>query len=62
MSSTIHSFGPKPAKGFSCELVAWVDTAVDRLFQTELLWWSDPRQGYALPNARSSPTPAEVTM
>src|SRR5688500_3748355 len=26
MSSTIHSFGPKPASGLSCGLVAWVDT------------------------------------
>jgi hypothetical protein len=28
MSSTIHSFGPKPARGLSGEFVAWVDTAV----------------------------------
>src|SRR5690348_3691852 len=28
MSSTIHSLGPKPASGLSCELVAWVDTSV----------------------------------
>src|SRR4029453_9543582 len=26
MSSTIHSLGPKPARGLSCGLVAWVDT------------------------------------
>src|SRR4051794_26252214 len=48
MSSTIHSFGPNPASGFSCELVAWVDTALDRLFQTRVA------RGYGCPGIQAT--------
>src|SRR5690348_10772658 len=60
MSSTIHSFGPKPASGFSCfscELVAWLDTAsIASSTRVCLISWVGGRlQGYALIGGASAP-------